>query len=75
MEMIESHNFTVDSYDEDILEEEFKKIINLYRTAFIGLQTKNGESDMKFGLTDNTIEKINSVFRQHPEIEEAISFH
>jgi len=29
---------------------------------------------MKFGLTDNTIEKIKSVFRQYPEIEEAISF-
>lgn len=29
---------------------------------------------MKFGLADSTIEKINSGFRQYPEIEEAIIY-
>jgi len=40
MEMIESRNATVDSYDEDILEEEFKKIINLYRPLLSGFKQK-----------------------------------
>ena len=40
MEMIESRNATVDSYDEDILEEEFKKIINLYRPLSSGFKQK-----------------------------------
>jgi uncharacterized protein len=29
---------------------------------------------MKFGLTENTIEKFNSVFEKYPEIEEVVVY-
>lgn len=40
MEMIESRNNTVHTYNENILESEFVKIINQYFPLFIDLQTK-----------------------------------
>lgn len=40
MEMIESRNNTVHTYNENILEMEYDKIINQYFPLFIDLQTK-----------------------------------
>jgi nucleotidyltransferase substrate binding protein (TIGR01987 family) len=67
MDMIESRNRTVHTYDEKVLEQEFSTVTDAIREKHAG-------SFIMYGLPETILLKMQGVFARHPEIEKVIIY-